>query len=68
MTVRYKGVIVTWIGKGHYGFAKSERLEKDVYLHLNQFVSAIVPRIGLRVSFELRKENQKYAGYNVRVI
>ncbi len=47
----YKGVIKRWFEKRNYGFIKSKKFRKDVFIHADD--ADFIPEVGEKVEFEV---------------
>jgi len=47
----YRGVIKRWFEKRNYGFIKSKKFRKDVFIHADD--ADFVPEVGEKVEFEV---------------
>jgi cold shock CspA family protein len=53
---RQQGELLKWFEKFGYGFIRSHNSsEPDVFVHVSQFPSDIIPDIGAKVSFVIGK-------------
>ena len=63
-----KGVIITYLKEKQFGFIRCPKLNEDVYFHLKNFRSLVLPKEEMVVQFELKQTIKGYAGLNVKVV
>ncbi|CAG34966.1 excalibur calcium-binding domain-containing protein [Desulfotalea psychrophila] len=58
-TVRLQGKIEKWVGERGFGFIKSEKSAKSIFVHISAFDRAIsrAPRVGDTISYCLRTDH-----------
>jgi cold shock CspA family protein len=62
-----RGTIKKWFPDRGFGFAKPDRAEHDVFVHVNDITEGL-PRVGAVIEFKMGEHMRRPYAKNVRVI